>query len=347
MKLKPRDLAMQLKSGKIPEAVLLYGVDQGLVAESMNLIRKATFNEDFVDFDLETFFGGGLDEERFLNACQSYPSLAPRRLILLKDADRITATTLKNITPYLKKPADTTLLVIMARTLEAKNPLRKLFDFSKTLWSIAFYALEVGEFRYWLQTYLQVDGFHIDPDAMHFLVERLMGGDTSNAAQELDKLKLFMGKQLHISLEDAQEMVGETSTHSSFALASAITGGDIQKATHIIDRLMQSGEEPLALLGTICQRIRKIAQAGELLNQGENPKTVAAKLRIFWKEQALFFNQVQTIHPKKLADGLMDCLEADRQLKNSKEVSNNHIMERLVMRLTIRFGGQASAFGRR
>ncbi|MBF0097815.1 MAG: DNA polymerase III subunit delta [Magnetococcales bacterium] len=343
MKLKASDLPNRLtalRNGtlKPPEAVLLFGQDQGLIHAALASLRQATFQEEQADFNLENFFGGDLNIERLLNSCQSYPFMAARRLVILKDADQMNSGQVQALLHYLKRPSPSTLLLVLAGNLELQHALRKAFDQHESAWSIPFYALEGRELRQWLVSQLQQEGFQVEGDALQFLCDHL-AGDTRNSRQELEKLILFMGEQRHIRLEDVLAMVGETTTQSSFGLAAAMTAGQSGAALAILDKLLESGEEPIALLGVISQRLRRLALCADGLQQGKDPKALAAQLQIFWKEQALFFEQSRSIAPRKLADSLLDCLEADRQLKGGGETPQpeGEIMGRLVMRLTNRF----------
>lgn len=339
MKLKTHELPHRIQSGPIPEVVLLFGQDQGLVETHAALVRRASFQEEHADFDLEVFFGGDLHPERFLSSCEGYPLQAARRLILLKEADRLSVAHIKAVIGYIKNPSPSTLLLILAGNLTAKSPLRKQCDASKNAWCVPFYPLEGQALRRWFLAQLQQDGFHVEPDALHYLSEHL-AGDTRHTRQELDKLKLFMGEAQRIRLEDVLAMVGETTTYSGFGLAAAVTSGQVGQALPILERLLESGEEPLMLLGILSQRMRRLSQCSDLMAQGQNPKHIAARLQIFWKEQAVFFEQSRSIPARKLADGLLDCLEADRQLKGGSDAPPRQIMERLVMRMTSRIGGR-------
>lgn len=336
MKLKSFDLPKRISAGDVPVAVLLFGQDQGLVEESAAMVRQRLFEEAQAEFNLELFFGGDLQAERFLNSCQAYPFLASRRLVILKEADRLSTTNVKTVTNYLKRPSPSTLLLVLAGNLEAKSPLRKQFETDKTAWCIPFYPLEGRALRQWLETQLRQDGFRVDTDVFPYLTEHL-AGDTRNTRQELDKLRLFMGHKKQIALEDVLAMVGTTTTYSGFGLSAAVTSGQLPEALAILEKLLESGEEPILLLGTLSQRIRRLNQCNELLSEGMATMSVAAKLNIFWKDQELFFQQSRHIPARKLADGLLDCLEADRQLKGGSDASPRHIMERLVMRLVAHF----------
>ncbi|MBF0182909.1 MAG: DNA polymerase III subunit delta [Magnetococcales bacterium] len=350
MKLKANDLpnrltALRHGTLKVPEAILLFGQDQGLINAALTALRQATFAEEQADFNLETFYAGDLNVERLLNSCQSYPFLAPRRLVILKDGDQLNAAHTQLLMHYLRRPSPTTLLLVLAGNLEIQHALRKGFDQHESAWSIPFYTLEGRELRQWLVQQLQQEGFQVEDDALQSLCDHL-AGDTRNSRQELDKLILFMGEQRRIRLEDVLAMVGETTTHSSFGLAAAITAGQSGTALSILDKLLESGEEPILLLGVISQRLRRLVLCADGLQQGKEPKALAAQLQIFWKEQAQFFEQSRAIAPRKLADSLLDCLEADRQLKGGSDapLPTAQIMGRLVMRLSNRF---SSRFGSR
>ena len=334
MKLRTHELTGRLQQGPLPDALLLYGQDQGLVLQAAEAVRQALPEAIASDFDCETFFGGDLDEERFLTACRAFPMFAPRRLVWVKNADRLNPAARKTVAGYLNDSSASTVLLATADNLEAANPLRKGFESDRKAWCVPFYPLEGRELGGWIRRQLTARGYSVDNDALFQLGEQL-GGDTAAATRELEKLILFLGDQRRIGLEEVLAVVGETTTHSGFALAAAITAGQTAQALAILERLMQSGEEPLGLLGMIAMRLRRLAQAAALLERGDDPKRVAGRLKIFWKEQALFFSQCQAIPSRHLADGLLNCLEADTALKSGGQPVRT--MERLVMKLAGRF----------
>ncbi len=336
MKMKATEISSGLKKPPLPPAILLYGQEQGLIAKQVEQLQKLVIkDESAADFDAETFFAENLDEERFINACQGFPFLSKTKF-LLKEADKIANDAKKTLLNYLKKPSASTLLVVQSANLEAKNTLRKGFETSKTAWIIPYYPLEGNKLGAWIQQYLQKNGYKVDRDALQHLSQRL-NGDTSAAASELDKLQLFVGENRQITLKEVFAVVGETVQHSVFGLASAISKGETKKALHILDRLLDGGEEPLAMIGVITLRMRRIIQGQALLNEGENPKSISRKLQIFWKEEGEFLAQCRIMKTATLANGLLDCLEADKALKSGGG-SPARIMGGLIMRLSSRFG---------
>ncbi|MBF0455126.1 MAG: DNA polymerase III subunit delta [Magnetococcales bacterium] len=339
MKLKSNEIEGRLQNSPPPPAILLFGQEQGLIAKQVALLQSRIIKEESeADFDREIFFAGDLDQERFFSACQAFPFLSSHRFILLKEAHRIPQEARKNLLAYLKKPSATTLLVVQSGNLEASNPLRKGFETSKIAWAAPFYPLEGHALGGWIRQQLQEKGYQVDNDALSYLAQRLEG-DTLAAANELEKLQLFLGDERRVGLEEVMAVVGETLQHSPFGLASATANGQKKEALKILDKLLESGEEPLALLGILTLRLRRIIQGQALLSQGENPKAVARKLRIFWREERAFFNQCHSTKPRTLANGLMDCLEADKALKGGGGTPKR-VMGGLIMRLASRFAGR-------
>ncbi|MBF0445051.1 MAG: DNA polymerase III subunit delta [Magnetococcales bacterium] len=337
MKLKTTEIDSRLRNGTLPPAVLLYGQEQGLIVNQVEQLQKLVITDPgAADFDAEIFFAENLDEERFISACNGFPFLSKTKFILLKEADKISKEAKKTLLGYLKEPSSTTILVVQSGNLEAKDPLRKGFETSKTAWAIPYYPLEGGKLSAWIRQHLQDQGYQVDRDALQYLSHRL-DGDTLAASSELEKLILFVGENRNISSNEVMACVGETVQHSTFGLVSATANGKTAKALDILDRLMESGEEPLAMIAILAMRLRRIIQGQSLLNTGENPKAVCNKLRIFWKEEQEFLTQCRLVKSANLANGLMDCLSADKALKSGGG-NPSRIMGGLVMRLASRFG---------
>ncbi|MBF0370184.1 MAG: DNA polymerase III subunit delta [Magnetococcales bacterium] len=346
MKLKSQDLLFRLKNEAPPMGILLYGQEAGLVMENAGAIRLAVMGEDEeeAEFDAETFYAGDLNEERFLTSCQSLPFMAKRRLVTIREADQLPPKVRETVLAYLKKPSPTTVLLITAGPLEAGNPLRKRLESNKKMWCVPFYPLEGAALNNWLRGRLKEAGFQVDRDALMHLGERLEG-DTRVAGQELEKLALFMGKERSIGLTDVMAVVGETANASPFALAAAVTGGQGKEALTILDKLLESGEEPLMLLALITRRIRQLVKGRALLDQGVHPDKAARELKIFWKEQKPFFAQCRTLPGTAAASALLYCLEADAGLKGGGPPARQ-TLERLVIRIVALIPGRPEPFRR-
>ncbi|MBF0590375.1 MAG: DNA polymerase III subunit delta [Magnetococcales bacterium] len=327
------ELQGRLRSGeKLPAAVLLHGPDQGRIQKLADRLKTLALEGADADFDVETFFGAELDQERFFSACRSMPFMAPRRVVTVKNADRIHPAIRKTIGDYLQDPSPDALLIFTGENLEASNPLRKGMEKAKSGWSVPFYAMEGRDLARWLRETLQEGGYQTDPDVIPLLLPRLEGNSMA-AEQELEKLKLYMGKGRHITLEDALAVVGETTEYSGFLLARAMLDGETGKALAILDRLLQGGLEAPMLLGAVTMKIRQIIRGKELLEEGMNPKAVARKLRVFWKEEQSFMRHCNRFSVTWLARALLEAMQTDLRLRESR-IPTEQVLGRFVMRLS-------------
>ncbi|MBF0438632.1 MAG: DNA polymerase III subunit delta [Magnetococcales bacterium] len=342
MKLSSRDFSLRLQKEAPPAAILFYGQEQGLASRQAALVRRAVLKEDEEEMDAETFHGGDLDLGRFLSGCNAFPFFARRRAVLLKEAEQLSVPARDALLAYLKSPSPRSVLVVLAAPLEAKHLLRKGFETHATAWCVPCYPLEGRELLVWIRTRLRDAGFAVEEDAVTLLGERLEG-DARNAEAELEKLVLFLGERRRVTLDDVLESIGGSGMQNGFALAAAVFAGRVDAALAILDPLLEGGEEPLALLGLLTQRLRRLIQGAHLLASGDDPEIVATRLQIFWKEKGEFFAQARGIAPRRLANGLMRCQEADQELKSGGVPGR--VMERLVMGLAQGVSGrQASGF---
>ncbi|MBF0416303.1 MAG: DNA polymerase III subunit delta [Magnetococcales bacterium] len=305
-----------------------------MIQRESQTIRRMVLGDGSEDgFDCESFLGGELDEERFLAACHAFPFFSAKRLVLLKDVDKLAVGMRKTLTDYLKKPTLSTVLLILGGNLPANHAIRAACDHDKKHWSVAYYPLDAANLRTWLHQYLTQAGFTVEADALRFLASRL-DGDTLSAEAEMEKLILFMGRERQIGLDDCLAMVGETRVHSGFGLMDALFAGRRQEALAILDRLLKADEEPLQLLGLVTNRLRRFIRARAMLQAGESQQAVAKTLNVFWKENDSFFAQCRHWREESLAQGLLDCLEADTALKSGGD--HERVLGGLVMRLVMR-----------
>ncbi|MBF0296496.1 MAG: DNA polymerase III subunit delta [Magnetococcales bacterium] len=342
MKLTARDFSARLKREGPPTMALLYGPESGLVARHAALLRRSVVSAEDEEMDAENLHGADLDVTRLLAACNAFPFFARRRSVELREGDQLNAAARKAVLGYLASPSQSSLLTVLAGPLEVRHPLRKAFEEHKSAWCVPHFPLEGRELHAWLKERLREAGFAVEADAIPALAERLEG-DARNAESELEKLMLFLGDRRRVTLEDVLASVGESGTRSGFALAEAVLGGRVEQALPILDHLLEAGEEPLALLGLLTQRLRRLAQGMHALRQGEDPESIATRLQVFWKEKNDFFARMRSTSPRWLANALLRCQEADRELKSSG--SEQRIMERLVIGLAHKTSGRPASSG--
>jgi DNA polymerase-3 subunit delta len=105
-------------------------------------------------------------------------------------------------------------------------------------------------------------------DAAQLLLD-LTGPSFGVLDQDLAKLALFVKAGEKVTAEMVQQIVGGWRTKTTWDLVDAAAAGDAGEALVQLDRLLQSGEHPLALVGSISWSLRRYAAATRLFQQAE------------------------------------------------------------------------------
>ncbi len=91
--------------------------------------------------------------------------------------------------------------------------------------------------------------------------------------QDLAKLSLFVTRGQKITPEMVQDIVGGWKAKSMFELGDAVAGGDAGEALAQLDHVLQAGEHPLAITGSLAWSLRRFALATRIYREAERAGT--------------------------------------------------------------------------
>ncbi|MBF0125444.1 MAG: DNA polymerase III subunit delta [Magnetococcales bacterium] len=341
MKIKPSEITGLLARRPLPSVVLLHGSDQGLVDACAGAIQQKLLgvdpDVDAVAFDVERFHAADLVLERLQVAYETRPFFIKRRLVVVREGQQLPAAVRQGISGWLAQPnfpVDNLLLLLASESLEARDPLRRFCEAHPTAWCVAFYPLEGVGWRQWIQQHLGQVGMTVTAEALAYLADYL-AGDTQSALNELDKLDLYLGTKRQADLADVLAVVGETVEFSGHAWAAALLGRDRTQTLRILERLLESGQEPLMLLGGLVRRLWQMVRLQSLLARGVPQTKALAEVQVFWKDQQSYIDQLRNWPEPVLAEALMACCDADTALKGGSEPIRpaSEVLGQLVLRL--------------
>jgi DNA polymerase-3 subunit delta len=135
---------------------------------------------------------------------------------------------------------------------------------------------------------LRQGGKNIDPGARDMLVVRV-SDDMRLLQQELDKLLLYVADRPGIQAQDVEAVVTDHGEGWIFDLTRAIGDRDALGALGQLSRLMNQGEHPLKILGTIAGEVRRLISARQLLD---------GDLRPYWR-RGISYQQFQQLAAKQ------------------------------------------------
>lgn len=182
-----QQLARIIESGDLAGAFFFHGEASRLRDEAARRLADAALDPATRDFNLDVYRGGDVTPEAIASALAMPPVMAPRRVILLYDAERLPSKVCAVVESALTKlPDDITFVVTATIPDRSKKAFyRRLKDGSTTLeWK----APRDGEIPGWLlERARDRFGVTLEPDAAQILAGAV-GSDLGVLEAELEKL---------------------------------------------------------------------------------------------------------------------------------------------------------------
>ena len=330
--MKYAELISSLKQRKILPLYLFFGEEEFLIQEALDLIIDAVVEPGNRDFNFNSLYCKDTSAADIVNLPQTLPFMTEKRLVIAKELDALKAADLEELVPYLKDPSPSTCLVLVSNQgrYEKKAVVSAVEAHGA---AVRFYPLLDREVVGWIETRAKSLGVTIQHDAAQYLWQTI-GNDLQKIKNELEKVKIYLKDRKAITFDDVKAVVGDFREYSSFDLAAALGQKNTEKALLILSRLLQEGEAPVGLLGSIAWNFRRLLQAKALEAAGMGADEIMKKMRppVIFHQVAQFKNQMKNYGLDELREAFSVMLAADRALKSSG-LHGKLVLERMILRL--------------
>jgi DNA polymerase-3 subunit delta len=303
-------------------AVLVYGVDSGLVRERANqLVRGAAGSLDD-PFRVAVLTGKALkdDPARLADEAMAMSLTGGRRAVRIEDADDDVAAVLKSYLADAKSaPSTDSLIVLEAEELPSRSALRKLCESAERAAALPCYRDEGAGLAGLIREKLQQEGLTIAPEALSYLAARL-GGDRAVTVSELEKLALYMGGSgKKVELADVEAAVGDSAAHALDDLVYALSDRDMAGVERGLARSLGEGTAPISLLRAAARHFLRLQWAIGKAEQGGGIEGAMRSLRppVFFKYDDRFKAAARRWSPAGIATALERLLATEQLCKRT------------------------------
>ena len=309
--------------------VYIYGDEPYRIDRALARVEAETLSGGEAGLNREVFTAPEADPAQVLNAARTVPFLSSRRLLIVRNAHRWPAEAWKTLLPYLESPSPSTCLVFVAERLDRRTKAGKLLASKARL--VACQRPRQAELPGLAEDMARELGLRLDPRLIQALVLRV-GPDLGLLHHELDKLRAFAGEGGRLTLEDVEELVGESRTTTVFVLCDALGQRRLAEAVGALRRLLGLGEPPVRLLYMIVRHFRHLWMARELLDKGGrvDRKAVASALGAHPFVAGKALDQARAWPQGELREAFARFLRADLVLKRG---GGPEVLESLVTHL--------------
>lgn len=312
--------AKALEGGRHP-IYLLHGEEQFLIRKASAWLKKSVLDGAVEDFNFDRFDAReSLKAARVVEAARTLPMMAPRRLVRVTHAEALltdrNATQAAILLDYLKAPDPSTCLLLQATAKIKKN--------TKVYKAIAAQGLAYEaktpyerELNGWVQSEARARGRRLHPNAAAFLVESV-GRDLSSLDSALERLCLYVSEPEPIELHHVEEAIAHTRARTIWELLDAVAGRKPGLALAQAHELLEQGENPLGLLAMITRQVRQLIIGRSVKAKGADAKSVAQAAGVPPFRAQAFMRQLEKYRGEELIWALERLNATDRALKRSK-----------------------------
>lgn len=306
---------------------LLLGEEISLRQDFVSRLLKTLLPPGMEALNLDILSGHEVAGADVAARCRIVPAFSPRRVIVLKEADRVRSEAWEAILAALEIASATTCLICIADRLDPRNPILQQIERRGKILRFTMPRSEEERRRWcqqWMRNRAQQQGKSLTPEA-ELLLLNLQGPDLLRLGQEVDKLCLFVGEQPEINLEAVEALVGEGRVREVFELTRAVSRRDQEVALLCLRRLLERGEDPLGILGMLARQVRLLLRAKELLIQSRPPAEISRLLGVPRQFVSEILDGARTSSQPRLEQGLVRLLDLDRTLKSRGRGQSLHV----------------------
>ncbi len=310
-----RDFLADLKSGGIPQFVLLYGKEQFLVDWAVRALRdryvnKATYVMDYQALDPDT------DADTLTAAIRTLPMMSERRVVSVRGLPILTASKAKGFTSEdidrlaeliassaekqeapepslfagalgsdqsLSGSSGGTLCIFSSEEVDGRGKLVKALKKYGSVYE--FDSLSTEELQGFAAKRFHAAGLKIGRPEMSFLIRETGYGNREseyrlfNFDNDIRKIIACTEGQYVTQETIAEAVIGDSDTFI-FDLLDGISGNDKSRAFEILgSRLAKDQYEAMAVTGAICSQIEIMYEARELsIRARMNAREIASYL---------------------------------------------------------------------
>ena len=248
----------QLNTGTAGPLYLMVGDDDAEKAEVAGAFA------DLVDAGLQAFnvdrlYGGETTIDALLDAANTFPMMAERRVVLLLDAERLLIPKreskaadedLARLEAFIQSPSPHATVVFVCGSLDMRRRISKTLAREAQVVDCGTIE-DSADAERWVKARATRDKVPLDAAAVQALVAR-GGTNLVRLRAGLERVALYALGQATISADDVKQSVpAGPDQHQDFGIADAIRAGDAGEALKQLNAALENGAAPFFVLGQL------------------------------------------------------------------------------------------------
>lgn len=332
-------LKQDLKNHTVGSLYLIGGEEAYLKQHYLAQLEKEVVDETFRDFNYTVFEGVSLKIEDLSDTIDSFPMMAERRMIVVRDLDvfKSNAALKEQLIQIISDLPDYVCLVFYYDTIELKPDKRtKLYTvMTKTGCVADFSHLERHDLIPWVKRHARAAGKQIDNNTCDYLLF-ICGTSMTNLLLEIEKASAHSATD-SIQKSDIDAVCTKVLDAVTFDLTDAITVQRFDRALGLVNELIAQKNEPIVLLAAVARHIQRLYAARLALEAHSSEQQL---MELLGSKSPYYARKMQQsaaqLSVKWLRRALLLCGESDVAMKSTGS-DRQKVLELLLLQLAANF----------
>ncbi len=327
-----KQIIQNIENGKFERIYFLHGEEPFFMDMISNALVKHVLQDHERDFNQTIKYGKEVDALSIISEAKSYPMMAERRLVVLKEAQDFRG--IEDLLPYFEEPNDQTVFVINYKYKKYDSRKKSIKAAAKN--GVVFKSEKIKEYRLpdWIKAHVVSKGYSISPKATMLLAE-FLGNDLNRIVNEIDKLEILVEKGTTINEIHIEENIGISKDYNVFELINAVGARNVEKANRIVDYFDHNPKATsiIVVVSNLFNHYSRLMRIHFLQNKSRDAVSAALKVHPFVAGELVTSSKIYS--PKKIAANIAVLHEYDLKSKGVGNSSFTHgqLMKELIFRL--------------
>jgi len=278
-------------------------------------------------FNVDAFEAGEAPIGRILQAANTLPMMAKKRLVVVRGVERLEkagddggddkkrASPSDALAEYVPNPSPSSCVLLVGTKLDGRRKLATVARKSNVI--VACDPLRPHQLPGFVREEARRRGNAIAHDVADAIVD-LVGGELGNLVDAVERLSLYVGTKNEITEDAVHACIARVRVGSVWGLSDAVAARDRSTALRLLHENYDPRDRGLPLLGLLASSVRKTLKVRAALQAGASPDEAAkvAGLPPFRARDAAA--QAKRFREGELERAVTILAEADLALKGSK-----------------------------
>lgn len=323
MIIKSYELKKNLNNKKF---FLLYGINSGLIEETIENIIKPSFSKNIYNYEENEILQ---NIDNFKEEVQNKSFFENDKLIIIS---RITDKVLVTLEELLEKNLEDIIIVLKAGQLDKKSKIRNFFEKNSNTICTAFYEDNYQSLNQIALAFFKNKNINISRENLNLLIERSRN-NRINLKNELEKIENFYKTNKKINSEDIVKLTNLAENYDISELVDSCLLKNEKKTINILNENNVSIENNMPVLRIFLNKLKRLLKLQIEIKNVKNLEKVITEHKppIFWKEKDTVKQQLKILTEEKILDLIYKVNELEILIKKNQEASviaiNNFIIE--------------------